>query len=196
MYCHNPDMWESGGRAVTVDEAMADILRYRNFIRSGGVTFSGGEPLLQADFVRAMCEACRGEGLHTAIDTSGAVELTHCHAAMDAADLVLLDIKAMDPEMCRALTGQDNANALRLLEYCEETGKEVWVRQVIVPGYTLDKAQVKALREHCAKFKCVKKVTLLPFHKLGMYKWEKLGMPSPLADVREVTAAEMDDLNF
>ena len=184
-YCHNPDTWAFGGKEVTVEEVIADILRYKNFIRDGGVTFSGGEPLLQPEFVKALCDECRKAGLHTAIDTAGAIPLGQCRAAIDAADLILLDIKAIDPATCKALTGQDNALALKLLDYCEAQRKDVWISHVVVPGFTMDAAQLKALQDYVKRFACVKKVNLLPFHKMGMYKWERLGLTSPLANTQE-----------
>ena len=190
-YCHNPDTWAPGGQKTAVGDAIADILRYKSFIQSGGVTFSGGEPLLQAEFVAALCDECRTAGLHTAIDTAGAIPLGHCHAAIDATDLLLLDIKAMDPAMCKELTGEDNALAFKMLEYCEERRKEVWIRHVVVPGFTLDAAQIQALKDYVKQFSCVTKLTLLPFHKMGMYKWERLGLTSPLANTRDVEEHEL-----
>lgn len=192
LYCHNPDTWDpSSGRAVTSGEAVQDILRYRNFIASGGVTLSGGEPLLQADFCREVIELCHKENIHCAVDTSGGIPLMMCKQAVDAADLLLLDIKALDAAVCAELTGQDNRNALELLSYCEITGKHVWIRHVIVPGITLVKERLEATAVFLSHYSCVLKVELLPFHKMGEYKWEALDMVSPLADVSEPVAAEV-----
>ncbi len=172
VYCHNPDSQPMrGGKAITVEDALADILKYRNFIKDGGVTISGGEPLMQADFTVALIKACKEEGLHTAVDTSGFGPPRACEKVADAADLILLDIKAMNPELCRSITGNSNERALAMLDYCEKTGKPVWVRHVIVPGLTLDTEQLTELAEHIRYYSCVECVEILPFHKLGEHKW-------------------------
>ena len=146
LYCHNPDTWATGGGTeTTVPELMRRIESCRNFIRSGGVTLSGGEPLMQPDFSRALLESCREAGSHTALDTAGSFPLARSRAVIDAADLVLLDIKALDPELCVRLTGRDGGNTLATLDWCEESGKPVWIRHVLVPGLTLDRARLEAL---------------------------------------------------
>jgi pyruvate formate lyase activating enzyme len=191
-YCHNPDTWDaSSGRVTTAEEAVEDVLRYRNFITSGGLTLSGGEPLMQADFCRAVIDLCRTAGIHTALDTSGCISLTTCRHAVDAADLILLDIKALDPTLCAELTGQDNRSALALLNHCELTGKEVWIRHVLVPGRTLIPAALQNLAQLLKHYDCIRRVELLPFHKMGEYKWEALGMRSPCADILEPAKAEI-----
>ena len=192
QYCHNPDTWEiSSGKSITSREAVQDILRYRNFIASGGITLSGGEPLLQPSFCREIIDLCHQEGIHCAIDTSGSVPLASCRCAVDAADLLLLDIKALDPALCKELTGKDNRNELELLSYCEITGKDVWIRHVMVPGKTLSKNKLEETAEFLSHYSCIKKVDLLPFHKMGEYKWEAMGMVSPLSDTRVPTAEEI-----
>ena len=134
-FCHNPDTWQAcTGKAVTPEDAFEDILKYKNFISSGGVTLSGGEPLLQPEFCQALISLCHSAGIHCAVDTAGSIPLDFCRQAVDAADLLLLDIKALDPTLCQELTGQDNQNALALLEYCEAAQKAVWIRHVLVPG--------------------------------------------------------------
>lgn len=192
-FCHNPDTWEcADGKLVSAEQAAEDILRYKNFIAGGGVTLSGGEPLLQADFCREVLARCRAAGLHTAIDTSGSVPLKICKPAIDAADMLLLDIKAIDPDVCRKLTGQDNRSALEILNYCELTGKEVWIRHVMVPGITLEKSQLTRLADFIKGYSCVTKVELLPFHKMGEYKWETLKLPYTLSDTPEPTRQEIE----
>jgi pyruvate formate lyase activating enzyme len=192
LYCHNPDSWDSHkGRVVSVDEMMADILSYRNFIRKGGVTISGGEPLLQLDFVLEILRRCRALGLHTAIDTAGSVPVARSAPVIDAADLLLLDIKALDGDVCRKLTGMSNRHELDTLDYCEKTGKPVWVRHVVVPGITLDEAKLDALARYLASYRCVEKVELLPFHKMGEFKWRELGLDYELAATPAPTADEM-----
>ncbi len=188
LYCHNPDTWEpEDGRRIAVSELLRQIESCRNFIRSGGVTLSGGEPLMQADFSRQILERCRSLGIHTALDTSGAYPLEVSQPVIDAADLILLDIKALDPSLCRDLTGMDNRYALATLDYCEKTGKPVWIRHVLVPGWTFDPDRLKALAAYLEPFHCIQKVELLAFHKMGCFKWRALGLPNALRDTPEVT---------
>lgn len=188
LYCHNPDTWDaSKGRGTTVSELMRQIESCRNFIRSGGVTLSGGEPLMQPEFSRTLLERCREAGFHTALDTAAPFPPEHSRPVVDAADLLLLDIKALDPELCRRLTGADNRNALATLDYCEETGKPVWIRHVLVPGWTLDRAKLEALAAYLEPYRCIEKVDLLPFHKMGCFKWRALGLPNRLRETPEAT---------
>lgn len=134
-FCHNPDSWNAqGGEKVGSKAVVADILRYRNFIQKGGVTLSGGEPLMQPEFAASILEGCRENGLHTAIDTAGSVSLFHCRRAVDQADLLLLDIKAARDELFRKITGRGMDNTLELLNHCENVRKPVWIRHVLVPG--------------------------------------------------------------
>lgn len=192
LYCHNPDTWEvCAGKEADSEEMFRDILTYRNYIRKGGVTFSGGEPLLQPDFVRDIAERCRAEGIHTALDTAGTVPVLRAKPALDAVDLVMLDIKSLDEAQCVELTGRSAAYTLATLDYCEQTGKPVWLRHVLVPGYTLDKGRLEELAEYIARYKCIQTVELLPFHKMGEYKWTELGLPYQLGEVSEPGAAEL-----
>ncbi|HOM59714.1 MAG TPA: pyruvate formate-lyase-activating protein [Kiritimatiellia bacterium] len=192
LYCHNPDAGDcEAGRVITAGEALADILTYRAFIARGGVTLSGGEPLLQPEFVCALLEGCREQCLHTALDTSGAIPLSISRAALDRADLILLDVKAIDDDLCRTLTGRGNRETLATLEYCEAAGREVWVRHVLVPGYTLDPAHLTRLADHLLRYACIRKVELLPFHKMGEYKWEALQRPYRLSDTPPPTEEEV-----
>lgn len=191
-YCHNPDTWEiTNENCKTAAQAVEDILRYANFISSGGVTLSGGEPLLQPDFCREVIELCHQHGLHCAIDTSGSLPLTQCQTAVNAADLLLLDIKALAPDVCRELTGKDSRNALALLNYCEVTGKPVWIRHVLVPGVTLTRERLESLADFLLSYSCVTRIELLPFHKMGEYKWETMGMKSPLSGTEEPSQEEI-----
>lgn len=185
-FCHNPDSWQvHAGKRWTVEELMADILRYKSFIRTGGVTLSGGEPLLQAEFAAEIFKQCKKQGIHTAVDTSGAIPLAVCKDAIDAVDLVLLDIKHMASEKCIALTGQGNENALAMLEYCENQGKPVWIRHVVVPGYTEDETVLSEMAEYLAQFKAIQRIEILPFHKMAEYKWKQLGLAYELGDTPE-----------
>jgi len=193
LYCHNPDSCAAdAGREMSAGDVLADILAYRKFIRSGGVTLSGGEPLLQPAFVREVLSGCRANRLHTALDTSGAVPLAVSRPLLEQADLVLLDIKALDNGLCQALTGAGNENTLATLDYCESIRKPVWVRHVLVPGYTLDGPHLAALARHLKKYTAVQKVELLPFHKMGEYKWAELGYVYRLAQTPAPTAEAVE----
>ncbi len=194
LYCHNPDArGEAGGTVMTAGEVMADILTYRAFIAHGGVTLSGGEPLLQPAFTCEVLDGCREHRLHSALDTSGAVPLARAAPAIDRADLVLLDIKALEDDLCEPLTGHSSANTLATLEYCEATGKAVWIRHVLVPGYTLDKTRLERLADYLLRFGCIRKIELLPFHKMGEYKWKALGCPYALTDTPPPTDTQMNE---
>ena len=184
-FCHNPDTWKiNTGKKYTVDELVDDILKYKNFIKTGGVTLSGGEPLLQADFTAAIFKECRKHGIHTALDTSGAVPLIACKHAVDEADLILLDIKSIDDLKCQDLTGRGNEDALNLLEYLEKTGKEVWIRHVVVPGITENYEDIEKMAEYLSKYTVISRVDILPFHKMGEYKWKQLDLEYELGDTQ------------
>ncbi len=174
-YCHNPDSRAFGQNLETTPSALVeDVLRYKDFLHGGGVTLSGGEPLAQPEFTREVLELLRAEGLHTAVDTSGAIPLERCRAAVEVADLVLLDLKHIDPDKCRDMTGQDNRNAIRLLTWCENSGKPVWIRHVVVPGLSDSLADLERLATFLSEFTCIERIEILPFHKMGEYKWKEL----------------------
>lgn len=192
-FCHNPDSWKiNAGKTYSVQELMTDILRYKSFIRSGGITLSGGEPLLQADFAAELLNECKNHGIHTAVDTSGAIPLKDCREAVDAADLILLDLKHLDTEKCSELTGMGNENALELLDYCESNKKKVWIRHVVVPGYTEDYAHMERMAEYLSGYTVIQRVEILPFHKMGEYKWKQLGLNYDLKNTPEPTARSIE----
>lgn len=192
LYCHNPDTWEQKKDITRTPEQLLEQIRpYRNFLRNGGVTLSGGEPLMQAAFCEEFLTLCKHEGLHTAIDTSGAMPLAKTQQAIDLADLLLLDIKALDPDLCKELTGQDNRNALDTLRYCEQIQKPVWIRHVLLPGYTLDMQRLRTLAGFIQGFSCVQRIDLLPYHNMGLYKWDTLGIPSKIRDTEPPSAEEV-----
>ncbi len=185
-YCHNPDTWKAKGKELSDSKIVVDnILSYRSFISSGGVTVSGGEPLMQSAFTLDIIQRCKDEGLHTAIDTAGAVPLEQSKAVLDAVDLVLLDIKSLDDEQCRSLTGLGNKDTLATLDYCESIGKKVWLRHVLVPGWTLENERLEALADYLKDYTCIEQVELLPYHSMGRHKWEKLNLVYTLANVTE-----------
>ena len=185
VYCHNPDSWyKDGGQEIGSADVVRDILRYRHFIQNGGVTLSGGEPLMQPEFAAAVIEGCHERGLHVAVDTSGGVALLACERAVEQADLLLLDIKAAEDPLFRKITGRGMDNTLEILAARERMGKPVWIRHVLVPGLTLDDGQLHRLGRLLRDYRCVERVELLPFHKMGEYKWQALGEPYTLADVQ------------
>ena len=192
LYCHNPDAIDfKGGTTLTAGEAVDDLLKYRSFISSGGVTLTGGEPLAQPLFAEAILRLSRDEGIHTTVDTSGGVPLASCLGAVDAADLLLLDIKGWDYTMCQLVSGKGNEGSKAMLEHRESTGGPVWIRHVVVPGYTLDYAQLEEMADYVAGFRCVERIELLPFHKMGEFKWSGLSRSYELGDTREPLPDEM-----
>lgn len=192
LFCHNPDTWDAnGGKIVTASELVKDICSYKSFIKKGGVTLSGGEPLLQADFCEAVTILCHEQGFHVALDTAGCVPLAVSHQAISAADLLLLDIKDIDSADCLTLSGQSNANALATLNFCEEIRKPVWLRHVLLPEYTLYAEKLHRLGEYIARYSCIEKVELLPFHTMGLFKWESMGLTSKLIGIEPPTEREI-----
>lgn len=192
LYCHNPDTWScSEGKQISANDLVQSILSYKNFIQNGGVTLSGGEPLMQPEFCLAVIKGCQAQGLHVAVDTSGAIPLEKSAKALEAADLILLDIKDVDPEDCRRLTGFSNENTNATLDYCEKIGKEVWIRYVLLPEYTLTDEKLHRLGAFLKPYRCIKKVELLPYHKMGLYKWETLKIPSKIAHIEPPSAKEV-----
>lgn len=193
LFCHNPDSWDlTGGKSVDSEEVVADILTYRNFIKSGGVTISGGEPLMQPEFVADILTRLREKNIHTAVDTAGSVPLSAAKPVIDAADMLLLDIKSMDSDLCRQITGKTNENALAILNYCEQIKKPVWIRHVLLPQYTLKKYLLENMALVLKNYKCIENVELLPFHKMGEYKWKELGRNYTLYDIEPPSFDEVE----
>jgi pyruvate formate lyase activating enzyme len=193
VYCHNPDSWcVTSGQEIGSVDVLRDILRYKNFIKNGGVTLSGGEPLIQPDFVVSILEGCIEHKLHTAIDTAGGVSLLMCGRAVELADLLLLDIKAADDGLFRKITGHSIYNTLDMLDFCEKIGKPVWIRHVLVPDLTLDDIQLNKLGKLLRHYDCIERVELLPFHKMGEYKWEELKKTYKLYNTRTPLPQEVE----
>jgi len=193
-YCHNRDAWSTeGAKLYTAEEVMSEIKKYRHFINSsnGGVTVSGGEALTQPEFVRQLFVKCREEGIHTAVDTSGYVNVEDVKDVMEYTDLVLLDLKQADEKKHRDLTGVENDKIKRFTQYLCDINKPVWIRYVLVPGYTDDEADLKAAYEYLKKFKNIEKIEVLPYHKMGKIKWDKLKVEYPLEGVPEPTTEEV-----
>lgn len=193
LFCHNPDTWNKfEGTRTTADEMFEQIIQYKNFISNGGVTISGGEPLMQVDFVTDLLTLCKGAGLHTAIDTSGAIPLELAKPAIETADMLLLDIKDIDKADCLKLTGQSNGNAMAILNHCDYLEKDVWIRHVLIPDYTLKDEKLERLAKVLAWYHCIKKIELIPFHKMGEYKWEYIDTPYQLGHIEAATPEEVE----
>lgn len=193
-YCQNRDTWNlKGGTIYSSDEIVDKILRYKNYIMpNGGVTISGGEPLLQTKFLIELFTKLRQYNIHTCIDTSGSVILTdEIKELIDLTDLFLLDIKCINDEKAINLTGVSNKKELEFARYLSNINKPMWIRQVLVPGYTDDEQDLIKLREFISTLKFVEKVEVLPYHDLGKFKWEQLGEVYPLENVR---TANNDDV--
>ena len=204
QFCHNPDTWDVAGKVQyewTPQELVNEVLRYRNFIQRGGVTCTGGEPLVQAAFVAEFFRLCRLEGIHTALDTSGIVfgnaetgePSEVVRAALEQTDLVLLDIKTLDESFHRVYTGHGRRNPQAFLDYLQRVGKRTWIRYVMVPGLTDSDEQLLALARHLQGYDVVERVELLAYHVMGNYKYEKLGIKYPLEGVPALSGERLQE---
>ena len=199
-YCHNRDTWNlEGGYTISENELVKEVMHYKSYIDNsgGGVTVSGGEPLLQAKFVTEFFKELKKKKIHTALDTAGSLPVTdEIKELLSYTDLVLLDIKHIDNEKAIKLTGSPNKNNLDFAKYLNSINKPVWIRQVLVPGYTDDKNDLKKLKEFIKSLNNVENVEILPYHNLGKYKWKELGeeyelenvIPPSLSDLEKVKA--------
>lgn len=195
-YCHNRDTWNmEGGEYKSVDELVEKVLRYKNYIipSNGGVTVTGGEPLLQVKFLISFFKKLKEANINTCIDTSGMFNITDdIKEVLKYTDLVLLDIKHINSEKCKELVGVPNEKELNFARYLSENGINIWIRQVLVPGYTDDEKDLEELGRFIKSLKTVKKVEFLPYHEMGKYKWEQLGAKYELADVRQATQEDVE----
>lgn len=186
VYCHNPDTWATAEAAIhaTPEEGLAKALRYRSYWGSeGGITVSGGEPMLQAEFVAELFELAHAEGVNTCLDTAAGPfrrDSEPVKRLLAVTDTVLLDLKAMDPDLHRRVTGADNANVFDCARYLAENNIATWIRHVNVPGLTDSPAEIKALEDFVATLPNVVKTEYLPYHTYGVEKWRKLGIPYSL----------------
>ncbi|MFO1029234.1 MAG: pyruvate formate-lyase-activating protein [Acetobacteraceae bacterium] len=196
LYCHNPDTWKlHEGRHVTLDEAAAEVAPYAAFLRfAGGVTFSGGEPMVQAGFVGALARRLkRAHSLHIALDTQGFLHESVADDWFDPFDLVLLDIKHVDPSRHQELTGQALQPTLDCASRLAALGKRMWIRHVLVPGWTDDPADLAALADIVSALgPAVERVEILPFHQMGAGKWAVMGHPYTLVGTSPPTVEQVD----
>lgn len=195
-YCHNRDTWDTTiGTPKKVSELVQDIQKYSDYIKfsKGGVTVTGGEPLLQPKFLIALFTELKKLGYHTALDTSGMFPLMpEVKQVLSLTDLVLLDIKHIDDEKCKDLVGFSNKLELEFANYLSENGIKMWIRQVIIPGITDDENDLIRLKEFLQTLKTIEKVELNPYHNLGVYKWEDLGLEYPLKGVRQANNEDIE----
>lgn len=208
-YCHNPDTWAKPCGSMdhpkenedwqSPGEVLAKAKRYKTYWRNnGGITVSGGEALLQIDFVLELFTLAKKEGIHTCLDTSGnpfTMEepfFTKFKKLMDVTDLVMLDIKEMNPEKHKKLTGQEGGNILKMARYLSDAGKAMWIRHVLVPGVTDAEEDLQALKEFVDTLDSVERLEILPYHTLGVFKWKELGLPYGLEDVNPPTTEEIN----
>ena len=190
-YCHNPDTWDPETDDLrTADELLTQAMRYRSYWgREGGITVSGGEALLQIDFLTELFRKAKAKGIHTCLDTSGQPFtrrepfFSKFAELMKYTDLLLFDLKQIDDAKHRELTGRTNRNILDCARYLSDIGKPIWVRHVLVPGVTDNDDDLHALRAFIDTLQNVKRVEVLPYHAMGTYKWEQLGIPYTLKDV-------------
>jgi len=185
LYCHNPDALSfTGGKAISVDEVVKDISKYKSYISGdkGGVTISGGEPLAQIDFVREVFERCEEMGIHTTLDTSGFVDVERVKDLLEYVNLVLLDIKSITPKQHIKVTGFSNEKIIKFANYLKKIKKPIWIRFVLVPGLTDDLDEIKKMEEFLSAMDNVEKIEVLPFHKMGEFKWKELGYEYKLKD--------------
>ena len=195
LYCHNPDTWDMhAAKEYSVEEVFQQISKYYNYIEDGGVTISGGEPLLQIDFVIELFKKLKEVGLHTCIDTSGITfqedsfqMMKKFQTLLKYTDLFLLDIKQIDNKKHHILTGSGNERVKKFLSFLNEHKKSVWIRYVLVPGYSDDVQDIQHLHEFLQPFDNIEKIEVLPYHTLGITKYESMGLEYSLKDVSSPT---------
>lgn len=198
LYCHNPDTWQPNiGQKKSVDEILEEYESYRPFLKKGGLTVTGGEPMVQLDFVTELFTEAKKKGIHTCIDTSGIlfseenqVYLNKIDKLLKVTDLVMLDIKHIDEEEHRKLTGHSNKNILAFAKYLDKKEIPVWIRHVVVPGITFRRKQLERLGEFLGGLHNVKALDVLPYHDLGKVKYENMKMEYPLSDTKPLDKAD------
>ena len=192
LYCHNVDTWELRDKNYinSPEEVIAELNKVKAFL-TGGITVSGGEPLLQADFVLELFKLCKENNIHTALDTSGYIFTEKSKKVLEYTDLVLLDIKHIDKEMYKKITSVDLEPTLNFLKYLEEIKKPTWIRYVLLPGYSDDIKDLNEWANFVSKFSVVKRVDILPFHQMAIYKWEKTAREYKLKDTKIPTKDEI-----
>lgn len=195
-YCHNRDTWDTTeGTHVSVSELIEKIQKYEEYIKlsNGGVTVTGGEPLLQPKFLIALFTELKKLGFHTALDTSGMFPITpEIKQVLNLTDLVLLDIKHINDEKCKNLVGFSNKLELEFAKYLSDNNIPIWIRQVIIPGITDSEEDLLSLKNFIQSLKTVQKIELQPYHNMGVFKWDNLGFEYPLKNVPVATDKDIE----
>jgi len=201
-FCHNPDTWDPMAKTpyeMTPEELFAEAKRYKSFIKTGGVTATGGEPLMQAGFVAEFFRLCHEYGFHTCLDTSGAYFSApdgnirpDIDELLKYTDLVLLDIKTVDDKIHKDYVGLSRQNNAAFMDHLQQIGKPTWVRHVVVPGITAGEDSLRAVAEYVSHFTVVDRVEVLPYHTMGKYKYENLGIDYRLGGVDDLPAADTE----
>lgn len=192
LYCHNPDTWEIGkGTPITADEILKKYDSVKAFLKNGGITVTGGEPLIQIDFVTELFKKAKAKGIHTCIDTSGITfnrdDTEKFDTLMSVTDLVMLDIKHIDDTEHKKLTSHSNKNILEFAEYTAKKNVPLWIRHVIVPDITYNEEYLYKLGRFIGQLKNVKALDVLPYHDMGKAKYKALGLEYPLGDTKPMT---------
>ncbi len=198
-YCHNPETWTMEGATEWEPAKLLDrACRFKSYWKNnGGITVSGGEPLLQIDFLLEFFQLAKERGIHTCVDTSGnpftkeGEFFEKFQKLMEVTDLFILDIKQTNPIMHKELTGQENENIIEMARFLSEQGKDLWVRRVLVPGLTDEEEELKQLKTFLDSLKTLRRVEVLPYHTMAIPKWEKLGIPYALEGVPSPTEEEV-----
>lgn len=203
LFCHNPDTWAfSKNNPIKPEEALKKLIRYSTYWKNnGGITVSGGEPLAQIDFLIEFGKLCKQNKISVTIDTSGATFslnepfISKFNELLNYIDLVMLDIKCIDDEIHKKLTGHSNKNVIEMFKYLSEKNFPIWIRHVLVPGITDNDELLKKTNEFIKTLNNVKRVEVLPYHNLGVFKYEKLGIPYPLKDTPIPTKERIENAN-
>ena len=192
IYCHNPDTWNiKAGELIDSDSLLKKVLEYKEYVK-GGVTLSGGEPFLQPEFILDLLKKLKLEKIHTAIESSCAIELNEkTEQILEKTDLLILDLKALNEKECRKICNADISKSLNILNYCEKNNKKVWVRHVLLPNFTLKTELLKEISKFLQKFNCIERIELLPFHKMGEFKWKELNLKYNLTNTMPPTKEEV-----
>lgn len=195
IYCHNPDTWEkTSGKEVEADDIIKKIIRFKPYFKdNGGVTFSGGEPLLQKDFLLELLKGCKKEGIHTCIDTAGGIGEDYSDV-LEYTDLILYDIKHHEINKYKNIVRVDENKGISFLKQAQEKGIPMWIRHVVVPEITDSEEHIRSLAEYIKGLKNIEKVELLPFHQLGANKYQGLDIEYPLKDIQPMNKEKTKEL--
>lgn len=195
IFCHNPETWliDKYQLKLTPDELINKILRYKPYFKkNGGITFSGGEPLMQKDFLLECLKLCKKNDIHTCLDTAGSI--LDCEEVLKYTDLVLFDIKGTNKEIYKKITGKDISNSLKFIELCNKLNKKLWLRVVIIPGINDSGEYINELATFIKDIKNVEKIELLPYHTLGVHKYKELGIKYKLDNVPDMDKDKCKEL--